>query len=352
MADLFVSGRLCLFGEHSDWAGSYRSLNPDLPPGQCIVTGTDQGLRARATRLAGALEITSVLPDGSALGPMRLPVRGAPLRAVARAGGFFSYAAGAAVAVTDRVPVGGLRLEITHADLPVRKGLSSSAAVCVLVARAYNDAYHLGWSPADEMEVAYEGEHHAGSACGRMDQVCALGHRLSLLTFDGPGMEIDVVSPGATFWLLVVDLDRTKDTRRILDDLRRCYPDAPGPMAAGVRDALGRKNADMVGAARRALEAGDARTVGGLMSEAQSLFDDAVVPASRALVAPQQQAVLRHPAVRELAWGGKGVGSQGGGCCQLVAKGPEERTLLTARLSRTLGLTSLPCTIGPRAPAT
>jgi len=27
---LFVPGRICLFGEHSDWAGGYCRINPDI----------------------------------------------------------------------------------------------------------------------------------------------------------------------------------------------------------------------------------------------------------------------------------------------------------------------------------
>ncbi len=30
---IFVPGRLCLFGEHSDGAGGYRRLNPELGKG-------------------------------------------------------------------------------------------------------------------------------------------------------------------------------------------------------------------------------------------------------------------------------------------------------------------------------
>ena len=36
-----------VFGEHSDWAGQYRQLNPDLNPGRAIVTGINQGIYAR-----------------------------------------------------------------------------------------------------------------------------------------------------------------------------------------------------------------------------------------------------------------------------------------------------------------
>ena len=31
--ELFVPGRLCLFGEHTDWAGKYRTMNADIVPG-------------------------------------------------------------------------------------------------------------------------------------------------------------------------------------------------------------------------------------------------------------------------------------------------------------------------------
>jgi hypothetical protein len=31
--ELFVPGRVCLFGEHSDWAGSFTRFNADITPG-------------------------------------------------------------------------------------------------------------------------------------------------------------------------------------------------------------------------------------------------------------------------------------------------------------------------------
>ena len=41
---LFSSGRLCLFGEHSDWAGQNRIMNAKILPGRAIVTGIEQGM--------------------------------------------------------------------------------------------------------------------------------------------------------------------------------------------------------------------------------------------------------------------------------------------------------------------
>jgi len=343
---LFVPGRLCLFGEHTDWAGTYRVDDPTLSPGRCLVAGTDHGLHAEIGSLADAVELTTILPGGGRRGPDRVPARTDALASAARAGGFFSYAAGVAAIVTERYGVGGLRVSVERADLPIGKGLSSSAAICVLVARAYNQVYELGLPVRDEMELAYLGERLAGSACGRMDQVCAFGRRTLVLTFDGDSLAIDEILPGGRIDVLIVDLGGAKDTRRILADLRACFPATSGRLAAGVREALGPRNVALLARACAAVERGDARALGALMTEAQETFDRLVSPASVELVAPRLHAVLDHPAVRDLSWGGKGVGSQGDGSAQVVARGAEERRSLAERLARDLGVGCFPLTLG------
>lgn len=45
-----LQGRVCLFGEHSDWAGSFRRFNSAIEPGVTIVCGTNHGLYARVSR--------------------------------------------------------------------------------------------------------------------------------------------------------------------------------------------------------------------------------------------------------------------------------------------------------------
>jgi len=344
---LFVPGRLCLFGEHSDWAGAYRTTHPDIAPGRCLVAGTDQGLTAEAEAIADAVEVRTVLPDGSRRGPERFPLDADALDVAARAGGFFSYVAGVAAEMLERHRVGGLELRVTRADLPLGKGLSSSAAVCVLAARAFAHTYGIALTPRDEMEIAYAGERRAGSACGRMDQVCAFGRRTTELGFDGETLTVTPLPVGAALHLLIVDLDRSKDTRCILDDLRACFPTARDAVAAGVRDALGPRNLDITARAGVALAAGDAAALGALMSEAQQLFDELVAPASAALTAPRLHEVLAHPLVAELAYGAKGVGSQGDGCAQIVARDATARDRLAAGLARALGVRCLPRTLRP-----
>ena len=343
--ELLVPGRLCLFGEHSDWAAGWRRVRPELATGACLVAGTDQGVRGVA-EAADAFEITSVLASGEEIGPARIAARVEALSEAARSADFFSYAAGVAAEMVERHRLGGLRLHVSG-DLPVRKGLSSSAAICVLVARAFAAVYGLRLSARDEMALAYAGERRTGSECGRMDQVCAFGRRVSFLRFDADSFEVESQRLGVALHLLIVDLRRGKDTRRILADLNACFPDVPGPLAEGVRDALGPANNRLLGRASAALAAGDAAALGALMGEAQALFDAKLAPASPVeLAAPRLHAVLAHPALRELAHGGKGVGSQGDGCAQIVTRGPEERVRLASLLERELDVRCWPLTPG------
>jgi mevalonate kinase len=345
MERLFVPGRLCLFGEHSDWAGALRSADAAIAPGACIVSGTDQGITA-AVAPARHFEMASRLPDGSAQGPIRLAMRGEALERAAEAGGFFRYAAGVAAEVWHGHRTGGVSIEVVQMDLPIARGLSSSAAVCVLTARAFNVVHRLGLGVREEMELAYRGELRAGSSCGRMDQACAYGRALLLLGFDAEHMSVEPLRAGATCHLLVVDLGRAKDTRRILADLHRGFGAAPGAEREALRDALGKANLEIIAQARGALEAGDHRRLGELMEEAQRRFDERVAPASAELAAPRLHALLSDADVRELTWGGKGVGSQGDGAAQLLCRGEEERARLAGRLAAQ-GLSTLPLTVKP-----
>jgi len=183
---LFVPGRLCLFGEHSDWAGENRRFNADINAGYCLVAGTEQGLFAKASTAAhdagaaddegenGWLALRSVSDSGEEQ-TARLRMEPAALRVAAEEGGFYSYAAGTALVVLTRFHVRGISIDNFKTTLPMSKGLSSSAALCVLVARAFNVLFGLGLTARGEMDVAYAGEVLTPSKCGKMDQCCAFG---------------------------------------------------------------------------------------------------------------------------------------------------------------------------------
>ena len=346
--EVFVPGRVCLFGEHSDWAGGYRRFNSRLLPGKVVITGTNQGIYARVAPHADSLIARSVLPDGSDGGAVCLPMERETLLEEASRGGFFSYAAGVAYYMLTFFHVRGLEIENYRTDLPVKKGLSSSAAFCVLVARGFNAAYDLKLTVRAEMEAAYQGEILTPSRCGRMDQGCAYGRVPVLMTFDGDLLRTTRVTPGGRFHLLVADLKGSKDTIKILADLNRAYPFSADAKSHRIQEYLGPINTDIVGQAVDALESGDASRLGTLMTRAQTLFDDHLMGACPGeLTAPKLHAALADPRVQRLTFGGKGVGSQGDGCVQFVARGEDERRALARLLEAEMGMECFPLDIAP-----
>lgn len=64
---------------------------------------------------------------------------------VAARGGFWAYAAGVAYKLLVEFGVGGLELHNYRTTLPLKKGLSSSAAFCVLVRLAGRQGCEWGW---------------------------------------------------------------------------------------------------------------------------------------------------------------------------------------------------------------
>ena len=211
---LFVPGRICLFGEHSDWAGGYRRLNPELEKGHALIVGTDQGIRAAVGPHPDSLVLTSVLEEAGTQ-PHVVPMDGDALLREALEGGFWSYVAGVALRILQKRSTGGLVLDNYAMDLPPQKGLSSSAAVCVLTARAFNRLYSLGLTTEEEMEIAYQGEIATPSRCGRMDQGCAFGRRPIRMTFDGDSLEVSEIRPGGDVFLLIVDLKASKASKNL-----------------------------------------------------------------------------------------------------------------------------------------
>lgn len=341
---LFVPGRLCLFGEHSDWAAEY-----GLTKGHCLVIGTDQGLSATARRADG-FTVETLLPDidGRPTGrsrQMSCSWEAQTLLSAAKdENEFFRYCAGVAYEMMSvRGVAGGIDIRITAMDLPLRRGVSSSAAVCILVAKAFDAVYELGMFPHELMEVAYLGERLTGSQCGRMDQACIYGKTPVLLTFQkSADIRVEPVFAGGEFHMFFVDLAGKKNTVRILSDLQKAYL-AQKPLQV----ALGENNEKIIRLAYRALGDGDAATLGELMTQAQRNFDQYVAPQSpQELASPRLHELLACSQLQPHIFGGKGVGSQGDGTAQFVARSAADRKLAMSMIEKKFPqMRSFPLTI-------
>ena len=345
--DLFVPGRICLFGEHSDWAGGHRRTNEEIGKGYTIITGTNQGLHARVKPHPDKLILTSSTHMGEAMGPCEIPMDRELLLEEARKGSWFSYAAGVAYQVLTHYRVRGLEIDNYRTDLPIQKGLSSSAAVCVMVARAFNRVYDLKMTVRGEMEFAYLGEITTPSRCGRMDQGCAYGNRPILMTFDGDRSDVEEFGVPQDLHFLIVDLCAHKDTREILKRLNACYPFADNEVQRGVQEYLGPVSEGIVKRAMEALQEGDAEAVGRLMTEAQAEFDRSCIPACPSeLTSPRLHELLNHEPLKPYVLGGKGVGSQGDGTAQFIVRNARDQKKAMEIIERDLGMKCLKLVIG------
>ena len=341
---LFVPGRICLFGEHSDWAGGYRRVNSAINKGYAIIVGTNQGLYAEVEAHANRfiVEVSGSENDSRLDIPMDRDV----LLREAQTGSFFSYVCGVAYQILTHYDVGGLRIRNHTTDLPVKKGLSSSAAACVLAARAFNKVYDLKMTVRGEMEYAYLGEVTTPSRCGRMDQGCAYGGQPILMTFDGDHIDVTELRVGADLHFVVVDLKAGKNTREILAALNKCYPFADSEKERAVQSYLGQENGRIVQQALAAIESGEVQRLGELMREAQAGFDQYLAPLCPSqLTAPILHQLLAHPALRAMVLGGKGVGSGGDGAAQLLCVDEETQARVIEVVEGQLGLRCLPLTI-------
>ena len=331
-------GRVCLLGEHNDWAGG-ASLAAPLP----------MGVTVRASPSEGDLSASSALEGVQLEG--RWPVEGAVLRA----GGPLRFVPAAAYALARRgigpVPA---HLDVTS-DLPAGRGFSSSAAfsIAVLDALARLAGHAL---PALELaELAYEVEHDwLGVACGRLDQLASAlgragpeGPAAALLRWEGgEARQVERVPVGARLPLVVGAFSAPRDTPGILAALNdaffgRC---SDGAAVQATRQALAIFGAEALAGAEH-LRSGDRGALGASMNAAQRAYDELLAPNLPALRAPGLTAATA--ALREAgALGAKFSGAGGDGSVVALFDDDEGAARGVERL-RALGLSALQTPLAP-----
>ncbi|HEY8155322.1 MAG TPA: galactokinase [Myxococcota bacterium] len=180
-------GRVNLIGEHTDYNDGWV-----LP---CAIDRDTVVLAAR--RDDGRVRIFSRESDqGCEFDPGQL----------AREGDWGDYARGVVFALRERgAAVGGLDLAVAS-QLPPGSGLSSSAALCVVLATAFDRAQGLDLDAVARARVAHRAENgFVGVACGIMDPfACALGRRDHALRLDCRSAEAAQVPlpSGRLAWLV------------------------------------------------------------------------------------------------------------------------------------------------------
>ncbi len=342
--DIFVPGRICLLGEHTDWAGAYRAQNPSLGKGYTIVVGTNQGIYADIKPHKGKLIVKSVLNSGQKLEQFEIDFNEKALRNYAAKGNFYSYICGVSYQILKKFgdKIKGLEINNNKTDLPIKKGLSSSAAISVLTARSFNHIYDLNLSVRNEMELAYLGERTTPSQCGKMDQGCAFGKVPILMTFDGEKLEVNEIKVNKPIHLVIVDLGASKNTKLILEKLNAAYPEAQNEIHQNVQKFLSGISGEITLKALKSIEEGDLEKLGLLMSQAQAEFDKYLMQACpEELSSPVLHNTLNDSRIQKLILGGKGVGSQGDGSAQFIVENEEKQEQLKKLIEDDFGMDCL-----------
>jgi galactokinase len=183
-------GRVNLIGEHTDYNGGF-VLPTALPQETRVWLSRRRDGLVRACSIdIDAHEITTF-----AVGSEK------------RTQSWIDYVQGVTWALVERgLRIGGVDMLVTS-NVPIGKGLSSSASLEVAVARALRDVFAL---PLDDVAIAMTG-HRAetafvGAPVGIMDQmVCSLGDRTTALFLDAWTKAFEKVPIPANVELGVID---------------------------------------------------------------------------------------------------------------------------------------------------
>ena len=208
--ELFTPGRICLFGEHSDWAGTYRKFNSSIVPGRALCCGTQQGVFARARPHPSLLRVSSTGNDGSVTS-FECEMHPPTLLARAQEGSFWSYACGVAYEISRALRRG----RTGGGQLPHYAAHQEGTVLVSRMVRPAGTRLQSGVRAADD-HTRRDGHRlqRRGAArrrqCGRLDQCCAFGSQLVSMTFNGDILETEAVQLTVPIYLLIIDLKKAK----------------------------------------------------------------------------------------------------------------------------------------------
>lgn len=314
-------GRVCLFGEHMDWCGYYvipaaidmrsflefSSLNRpgvievySYPP---FNTFTEYNLKDLKVDLASDLKyiggvLKAMLKEGHLKGNESLKLR------------FIKAEDAQKLANYDNL-----------IDLPVKKGLSSSAAISVATAAAVD--YAINWlkntkNPYEDnslltryASLAYVGENKIlGINCGQMDQYASAFGGLLFVDCRFEPARVEHLNPKSEIPLVIGDTGQNKDTPRILAWLGERFKRKEPVFMEGVKGIV-----NVVLEAREELSKAkpDLYKLGELMNVNQHYLARHLKVSGECPVSPNRLDTLIEAALNAGALGAKLSGSGGGG---------------------------------------
>ena len=338
--EIFVPGRLCLFGEHSDWASEYKKENNKII-GSAIVTCLNIGIKAKVKENNS----TFLLKENNKCFKISINDE-QKMKDLIKSNDYYSYVSSVLLYMKNKYEIKGIEIDIISNTLPQKKGLSSSAAISVLVVRAFNRIYNLNLNKEEEMNIAYLCERKTKSKCGKMDQVVAFNDKTLLMNFEKGNMSYNTISVGDDIYLILADLKSSKNTPKILSDLNKALLKTNFNSEKDIVKYFEKDNNEIINKAIKYIEQGDTKKLGKLMTYAQKIFDETMIKyCPSELNSKKLHTILEDSVVKKYSYGGKGVGSQGDGSVQFVVKDEKSQLLLKKYLENQYNLDVYPIKI-------
>lgn len=310
---IFVPGRVGIIGEISDLVTPYLKENKKLIPGSAIAIRIDKGIYATITK---SDNFSIYLKEKK----FEVKFESEELEKIAKdKKNFYSYICGTALYMKKKYKVKGIKVIIDKNDLPIKKGLSSSAAICILIAKAFDKIYNLHMKKDEQIEAAYQGEHLALSKCGKLDQVTILENNLVKIVFEEKKPKVESIKVAKNMYFVIADLNSKKNTVKIMNDISDCFPYPKNKNDKKVQDFMSKKNKKIVDSTAKYIAQGNLKKVGKNLIKYQKMKDNCRCVCSE-FVAPKLHLILKDKKIKKMSYGAKDVGSGGDGSVQIMAK--------------------------------
>lgn len=296
-------GRVCFFGEHTDWASEFQIYD-----GRALAAPISLGIAARAMES----EVFTIFENNR-----KNYFENEELLSIAYdKTNYYRYVCSAVFLVKKHFTnVANIDVFIDYKDLPIRAGLSSSAAISNLIVKAFDVVYNLHLTEIEIMDISYEAERLTGSSCGRLDQIGVLKRCLYDLKFHDT-LSYKQCEVNGEWNFFIVILGRNKDTSKILNDLKGAYL-----ANLDIQNYLGPIQNKIVEEAIDAFKVNDLKKMGKLLNMTQQYFDDIMLPISyKELSAPKFHSLVCDHYISERILGAKEIGSHGDGTALFLAE--------------------------------
>ena len=332
VVSIFVPGRVSIIGELSDLVSDYIKENPSIIPGEVIASGIDKGIYAIACKSNNfKYSYNNQVIEIKKMDELEL-------ENISKSSSFFSYVCSVALYMKKNYNVKGIDIKVIYMTLPIKKGLSSSAAVSVMVVKAFNILYNLNLDYKEIMDIAYKSERFALSMCGRLDQICAKGLSVSHIIFNENDLIINPVRIHKEMNFVICDVKGTKNTKNILNTIHSCFPYPKTEVEKKVKKMLCEDNKKIIERALYALKDGNLKLFGKVLSDAQKLIDNNAAKICKDLKGPKLHQIMNDKTIKKLSYGSKGVGSNGDGAIEILAKNKNYQKKIFAYLKNIYGL--------------